>query len=151
MTQSPPSAAVVVDERVSEAALRKAEQYIEEDEGAVSRYRGWLARLTTTLLVVMSLFHLYAAVAIVPTQVLRPVHVGFMLLLVFLLFPIAAHFRNRLMAWDVALALLGVATIVYLLCSGDEFWDRNTSPDGWDTFFGTALVLLVLEAARRTS
>ena len=44
---------------------------------------------TTTLLVAMSLFHLYAAVDIVPAQVLRPVHVGFMLVLVFLLFPVS--------------------------------------------------------------
>ena len=58
----------------------------------------------------MSLFHMYAAVAIVPAQVLRPVHVGFMLLLVFLLFPITPRFRNRLMPWDVVLALVGVAT-----------------------------------------
>ena len=151
MTQPPQISSAVPDGQVSEAALRKAGQYVEEDEGAVSRYRGGLAKLTTLLLVVMSVFHLYAAVAIVPAQILRPVHVGFMLLLVFMLFPVAARFRNRLMVWDVVLALLGVATIVYLLSSGDDFWDRNTSPHGWDIFFGTALVLLVLEAARRTS
>ena len=74
---------------ISEERLRKAVEYIEEDEGATSRYRGWLARLATLLLVGMSLFHLYAAVDIVPAQVLRPVHVGWVLLLVFLLFPVA--------------------------------------------------------------
>ncbi|MDQ2963112.1 MAG: TRAP transporter fused permease subunit [Pseudomonadota bacterium] len=147
----PEANASVVEVQVSDEALRKAEQYIEEDEGAVSRYRGVLAKLTTTLLVVMSLFHLYAAVAIVPTQTLRPVHVGFMLLLVFLLFPIAPRFRNRLMLWDVLLALLGVAAIVYLLNGGDDFWDRNTTPDRLDLIFGTAFIVLVLEAARRTS
>ena len=99
----------------------------------------------------MSLFHLYAAVDIVPAQVLRPVHVGWMLLLVFLLFPIAPRFRNRLMWWDVVGAALGVATIAYLLAGGDDFWDRNTLPDGSDVFFGVAFVLLVLEAVRRTS
>ena len=78
--------------------------FIEQEEGAASRFRGWLGHVTTTLLVVMSLFHLYAAVEIVPAQVLRPVHVGFVLLLVFLLFPIARRFRNRLMWWDVVCA-----------------------------------------------
>ena len=77
----------------------------------------------------MSLFHLYAAVDIVPAQVLRPVHVGFMLLLVFLLFPIAKGYRNRLMWWDIVCALLGVATIAYLLAGGDDIWDRNTLPN----------------------
>ena len=144
--QIAPPVAVVIDD----ARLARAEAYIEAEEGATSRHRGWLGLVTTTLLVAMSLFHLWAAVDIVPAQVLRPVHVGFMLLLVFLLFPIAARFRNRLMWWDVACALLGVATIAYLLAGGDDIWDRNTLPTNSDVFFGVAFVLLVLEACRRT-
>ena len=131
--------------------LQQAATYIEAEEGATNRYAGALARLATVLLVGMSLFHLYAAVAIVPAQVLRPVHVGWTLLLVFLLFPIAARYRNRLMWWDVVCAALGVATIVYLLAGGDDFWDRNTLPTHADVFFGVTFVLLVLEAVRRTS
>ena len=136
---------------VSEERMRQAVEYIEEEEGATSQFRGKLAIFTTTLLVVMSVFHLYAAIEIVPAQVLRPVHVGFVLLLVFLLFPIAKRFRNRLMWWDVILALAGVATIAYLLAGGDDFWDRNTVPDNADVLFGATFVLLVLEAVRRTS
>src|SRR5262245_47596094 len=140
-------APVVIDD----ARLAQAEHYIEEEEGATSRHRGWLGMVTATLLVAMSLFHLYAAVEIVPAQVLRPVHVGFMLLLVFLLFPIAKRYRNRLMWWDVVCALLGVATIAYLLAGGDDIWDRNVLPRPSDVFFGVIFVLLVLEACRRTS
>jgi len=142
---------VAAAETVAEDRLQRAATYIEEEEGATNRYRGWLARLTTALLVGMSLFHLYAALEIVPAQVLRPVHVGWTLLLVFLLFPIAARYRNRLMWWDVVCAALGVATIVYLLAGGDDIWDRNTLPSRADVFFGAAFVLLVLEAVRRTS
>ena len=79
---------------VSEERMRQAVEYIEEEEGATSQFRGKLGILTTTLLVVMSVFHLYAAIEIVPAQVLRPVHVGFVLLLVFLLFPIAKRFAT---------------------------------------------------------
>jgi TRAP transporter 4TM/12TM fusion protein len=137
--------------RVTDEGLKKAEELIEEEEGAISRFRGWLGGATTFLLVAMSLFHLYAAVDIVPAQVLRPVFVGFVLLLVFLLFPIAPRFRNRLMWWDVILAVLGVATIVYLLAGGDDIWDRNVVPNRTDVFFGVTFVLLVIEACRRTS
>jgi TRAP transporter 4TM/12TM fusion protein len=138
-------------ETLTAERLQQAATYVEAEEGATNRYAGALASLATVLLVGMSLFHLYAAVAIVPAQVLRPVHVGWTLLLVFLLFPIAARYRNRLMWWDVVCAALGVATIVYLLAGGDDFWDRNTLPNHADVFFGVTFVLLVLEAVRRTS
>ena len=64
-----PAPAVI---EIDDARLAKASEYIEEEEGATSRYRGWLGAFTATLLVAMSLFHLYAAVDIVTAQVLRP-------------------------------------------------------------------------------
>ena len=146
-----PAEGAPAEPAVGEDQLRQAEQYIEAEEGASSRFSGGLGVMATALLVGMSVFHLYAAVDIVSAQVLRPVHVGWMLLLVMLLFPIAARFRNRLMWWDVVLAALGVSTIVYLLMGGDDFWDRNTLPSRNDTIFGVIFVLLVLEAVRRTS
>src|SRR5215831_15102 len=119
---------------VTDAQLTKAAEYVEEEEGAVSRFRGMMGKVTTVLLVVMSLFHLYAAVDIVPAQVLRPVHVGFVLMLVFLLFPIAPRFRNKLMWWDVVCSLAGVATIAYLLTGGDDICYRNVTPTETDVF-----------------
>ena len=151
MADGPPAGAAPTAVVIDDDRLKKAEEFIEEEEGATSRYRGWLGRGAAGLLIAMSLFHLYAAVDIVTAQVLRPVHVGFMLLLVFILFPIARRFRNRLMWWDVLGAALGVATIGYLLAGGDDFWDRNTLPSTTDTVFGVIFVVLVLEAVRRTS
>ena len=146
-----PATETATDAVVSEDRLRVAEAFVEQEEGGTSRHRGLLGQATTALLVAMSLFHLYAALEIVPAQVLRPVHVGFMLVLVFLLFPVAAPYRHRLMWWDVVGAVLGFATIAYLLAGGDDIWDRNVTPSASDTFFGFAFLLLVLEACRRTS
>src|SRR5688572_6188727 len=143
--------AVPVQVQVGGAELEAAERFIEQEGGAVSRFRGGLATVTTVLLVVMSLFHLYAAMRIVPALVLRPVHVGFVLTMVFLLYPVARQFRNRLMPWDVVLAAAAITTIAYLLAGGDDFWDRNTLPDETDRWMGLVFVLLVLEACRRTS
>ena len=139
------------DTVVSDDALRKAESYIEEEEGAANRLTGWLGALLTVVAVAMSLFHLYTAYAIVPTQTLRPVHVAFVLFLTFLIFPVAARFRHRIMWWDWLAALLSIAIVAYLIQGGDDFTDRNTSPAPWDIFFGVALVALVLEAMRRTT
>ena len=136
---------------ISEEALQKAQLYVEEEEGAANRLSGWLAAFITLVAVGMSVFHLYAAYAIVPTQVLRPVHVGLVLFLCFLLFPLSRHFRHRVMWWDWVAALLSLALVAYVIGGGDDLMDRNTSPEGWDIFFGVALIVLVLEAMRRTT
>ena len=81
---------------VSDEALHKAEAYIEAEEGAANRLGGAIGVFVTLAAVAMSLFHLYTAYAIVPTQTLRPVHVGWVLALTFLLFPAAARWRHRL-------------------------------------------------------
>ncbi|MDO9059286.1 MAG: C4-dicarboxylate ABC transporter permease, partial [Bradyrhizobium sp.] len=136
---------------ISDEALQRAEAFIEADEGAANRLMGWWGRVSTTLAVVMSLFHLYAAYAIVPTQELRYTHVAFTLVLSFLLFPLATRFRNRVRWWDVVPGLFAVATIVYALWGGEDFTDRATSPDRLDVIVGIVFIILLLEATRRTT
>jgi TRAP transporter 4TM/12TM fusion protein len=140
-----------VEAAVETEALHKAEQYIEEEEGAANKLRGALAGFITAAAVAVSAFHLYTAYAIVPTQTLRPLHVAMMLFLSFLVFPAAKRFRHRVMWWDWLMALLPIAIVAYMLQGGDDFMDRNTMPDGWDIVFGLALMLLILDAMRRTS
>ena len=136
---------------ISEDALKRAEELIEQEEGVQNRFTGWLAVFITATAVLMSLFHLYAAYEIVRTEVLRAVHVAFVLFLSFLIFPVARRYRHRSMWWDWVLAFLGVATAVYVMVSGDEFFDRSILPNDRDIFFGVALILLVLEAMRRAT
>src|SRR5882672_2540320 len=136
---------------ISEAALKKAEEFIEEEEGAHNRYTGMLGILMTVAAVAMSLFHLYAAVEIVPAYILRPVHDALALALTFLMFPAVKRFRHRLMWWDVICAIASVAVVVYMLWWGDDFGDRATVPTMMDQVFGIALMLLILEANRRSS
>jgi TRAP transporter 4TM/12TM fusion protein len=136
---------------VSDEALSKAEEFIEAEEGAANKMKGWLAAFIVVVAVLMSIFHLYTAYAIVPTQTLRPVHVGFVLFLCFLVYPVSPGYRHRIMWWDWIAAALSIAVVVYLIQGGDDFTDRNTSPEPWDVFFGLCLIALVLEAMRRSA
>lgn len=136
---------------VTDEALDKAQAFIEAEEGAANRFGGWLGGVLTAMAVGVSLFHLYAAFAIVPTQALRPLHVAMVLVLTFLLFPVARRWRHRILWWDIAAALLAIAVVAWMLHGGDDFTDRNTSPGRWDIVFGVILVALVLEAMRRTT
>src|SRR5205085_5181531 len=111
---------------ISDEALRKAEEFVEAEEGAANRLVGWAGIAVTLIAIAMTLFHLYAAYDIVPTQPLRYAHVAFVMVLCFLLFPIAARFRNRIQPWDVVAAAASVAILLYAIWVGEDFSDRST-------------------------
>jgi TRAP transporter 4TM/12TM fusion protein len=145
---------------ISGEALRKAEQYIEAEEGATNRLVGLAAAAVTTVAVAMSLFHLYTAIAGVPplfsefpivaTQPLRYTHVAFVLVLCFLLFPLARRFRNRIQWFDVIVAAVAVAILIYAIAGGEDFTDRATIPNQTDIILGIVFIVILLEATRRT-
>jgi len=138
---------------ISEEALKEAEKYIEEEEGPSHRLTGRMDIFITVVAVGMSLFHLYAAspFGVIMTQVLRGIHVMLVLFLSFLVFPSFKRFKNRIIWYDYILALLGIAVIVYMLADFDQFIYRSVIPNFWDKFFGIILILLILEATRRTT
>jgi TRAP transporter 4TM/12TM fusion protein len=136
---------------VSEEALARAEEMIEREEGVHNKLKGWIAAFVASVAVGMSVFHLYTAYAIVRPEHLRAIHVALVLFLTFLIFPVARRFRHRVMWWDWALAVAGIATAAYLIAGGDDFFDRSIVPNQWDIVFGVGLAALVLEAMRRTT
>jgi len=145
-TALPPEAAALDAE-----TARKVEALIEQEEGAQNRLPGLLGRAAVAVALAMSLFHLWAAWDIVPTTVLRYVHVGFALVLGFALFPVARRFRHRLMLWDVALIAAGIYVIWYLIAGGDDLQDRYVFPEPMDVVVGWMLIALVLEVTRRST
>lgn len=138
------------DPAISEEGLRKAEAMVEQEEGVVNRLAGWPGRMVTSIAVAMSLFHLYAAYEIVPTQELRYTHVAFVLMLTFLAFPLAERFRNRIRWWDVVAGLTCVGILIYAIIGGEDFTDRATTPNRTDIILGVIFIVLLIEATRRT-
>jgi len=151
MAEETKPAAAAAPKEISGAGLRKAEEYVEREEGATNRLAGWAGAVVTAIAVAMTLFHLYAAYEIVPTQPLRYTHVAFVLVLSFLLFPLAKRFRNRIQIWDVIPCFLAVGIMAYALIEGDDFTDRAAVPNRWDIILGVIFIVLVLEAARRAT
>src|SRR6185503_18567708 len=150
-TSSSAEPPVPEDVVVDDEARRKAEEFVEQEEGAVRRFTGKTEILVAVVAIAMSLYHLYAAYAIIPAHILRATHLGFVLFLLYLLFPAIRSQRDRIRWHDVVLALLGVATIAYLLLDFDDFIERAVEPTRLDLVFGVILILLVLEGVRRTS
>ena len=147
--EKPPSESV---QEFNKEDLRKAERFIEEDEGVVDALPPGLANnLVTIIAVIMSLVHLYAAVGIITPHILRGIHVMFVAGLTFLVFPVARRFRGRIFWFDILLALISIAPILYLISDFDNIIDRAVTPNPWDVLMGSILILVLLETNRRST
>ena len=136
---------------VAEEQLKKVEQVIEKEEGVTRKPTAFWKAVITVLAVGTSLFAIYCALGTITTQILRGVHVALVLSLIFLYFPVAKKNRNKIGLLDLIPVVLVLASIGYMLIDFEEFIYRAATPDVWDKIFGVILILLILEAARRSS
>src|SRR4030067_249630 len=109
------------DSWVTEEQLKKVEEVIEKEEGVTRKPSLFWNTVITVLAVTTSLFAIYCVIGTITTQVLRGVHVGLILVLIFLHYPAAKRFRNRINVIDIVLALLAAACIGYMLIDFEDF------------------------------
>jgi TRAP transporter 4TM/12TM fusion protein len=101
--------------------------------------------------ILFSLFQLYtAAFGVYEAQIQRSIHLGFVLVLVYLLYPARISQRKSgLKVTDVLFALLGLAVGAYVVIEYTDLMMRAGLPTKGDIIFGAICILLVLEASRR--
>lgn len=130
----------------------KVEEIIEEFEAPTRRLAGTMGRAVMAIAVVMSIYHLYGAIATIPAQIFRASHLAFVFLLTFVLYPMRkrAGWASRVDLLDISLVVLGVAAMGYIFVDFERFIYRSTTPNSLDMLFGTITIILVLEATRRT-
>jgi TRAP transporter 4TM/12TM fusion protein len=122
------------------------------EHGITRRLGGWALALFSTLALAFSTYQLVVA-AFHPfsSLVTRALHVGFLLALTFLLYP---SFKSgakltKLGAGDTALALGAFALSTYQWIFEGALVQRAGEPTVADLWVGTAMIILVFEAARR--
>lgn len=129
-----------------------------ETSGKFRRYKGALAKLTSTLAIAMSLYQLlYVSAAFeflgvfIPQVVYLATSLCLVLVLIFLLFPMSRHAPlDRLPWYDVALIVLsmsGTGYVAYLWISEEAFQYVYATTEG--VILGLITAALVLEATRR--
>ncbi|WP_339642732.1 TRAP transporter permease [Jannaschia helgolandensis] len=122
-----------------------------------------LGAIISALLVAMSVYHIYAGgFGLIRELLHRGIHISFVLGLVFLLFgwrrapstdlPARAWWRvGGIPILDMVFAVLAVASAMYLpLLPPEALAVRVGNPSQLDVFMGTALLILTLEATRRS-
>ena len=120
----------------------------EQNNGLAASPSDWTKALFAVALL-FSIFQIVtAAFHPVSTQVLRAVHVGFLLLLVFISFPALGKGRPwQPLAWLLGLA--GMATAIYQWYFEADLIQRSGDLTTGDMIVGLTLIVLVFEAARR--
>ena len=123
-----------------------------DSDAAVPPLPGAAGKLATTLAVGLALYALYWVVAIVQPQGYRLRFLLGCLVLTFLLYPFRRGTRReRVPMADWCLIALSAVAVIWPLVDFNQFIYRATEPTSVDLALGTALILLVLEATRRTS
>ena len=113
---------------------------------------GLAGRAAYAVAVVFSLFQIYvAAYGSLPSQVVRAMHVGFLLLLGFGLLANLRSSSAAGKAWFWLLGGLGFLTGLYNWIFYAELIRRSGFLTTADLIVGTVLIVLVFEAARRIS
>ncbi len=122
-----------------------------DKESSFRTFRGWLEIFIKVLCICFSAFHLFtAATGQYPPQIQRSIHLGFVLVLIYLLYPAkATGDKHRLYWYDVLLAAAGAAVCGYIIWNYDVIVLDAGPPTETDFIFGCAAILLVLEATRR--
>ena len=111
----------------------------------------FVLRVITVVGITLSLFQLYAA-GIQPLGLFfqRPIHLGFILVLCFLIYPVTGHKPRGPLGWaiDGALILCGVLVGYWVPANIDAIANAIV-PRSQDVTVGIITTLVVLEAARR--
>jgi len=116
--------------------------------------RGREALAVTILAVGASCFHIYTTWAgFLEPRLQRAVHLGFLLPLVFILFPSSTRGpRNRPSAWDWLCAILALLANAYIIWQQPRIiqrWEGSTDLLLGELVWGTIVTLLMIEATRR--
>jgi TRAP transporter 4TM/12TM fusion protein len=123
-----------------------------EEQGHARKLGGWQLKAVALCAMAFSAYQLLiAGYAPLSSMVTRSLHVGFLLLLTFMLYPPVQRKKpsTRIPWFDVLLAIAGFALAFYQWIFEADLIQRSGDPTTLDLVVGTAVIVLVFEAARR--
>ncbi|MGM0899745.1 MAG: TRAP transporter permease [Bacillota bacterium] len=139
--------------KVIDTSIKEKQAYVEELWN--SRKEGWnksrvLMLIISLLAIGMSVFHVYTAgFGTLPSWEQRSIHVVWALILIFLLFPFKKGGKFGVV--DILFVLITMTVGAYIIFGAEGIQSRQGNVGTNDMVFGTLLLVLVLEATRRTN
>jgi TRAP transporter 4TM/12TM fusion protein len=122
-----------------------------QEHGAQRKLAGTALKIMIGVALAFSTYQLIvAAFHPLSSLVIRSLHVGFLLMLTFLLYPMSVKMPlNRIPWYDWLLAILGFSVSLYHWIFEADLIQRAGDPTTADLAVGALLVVLVFEASRR--
>lgn len=140
--------------------LEAAKRLVEEREGIDRRPRGTARFVIPTIAIIWCLFQLsIASWWILDTLFIRAIHLGFAILIVFLNYPLLKKPRlglrylaakERIPLLDYLIGAIAAFSAVYIAVDYAGITTRYGAPITRDIVIGLILVVLLLEATRRS-
>jgi TRAP transporter 4TM/12TM fusion protein len=145
-----PNLAIELDETISD---EKVSQIIEEyeSESIVRQLGGFWRLLAGALAALLSIFALYGTQFTITTQVYRAAFLMGALGLTFLFYPMHKRDRRGVQVYDLILVGLSIVSLGYLIQNYQDALDRVIFPTPTEIAMGALLIVLILEATRRTT
>ncbi len=118
-------------------------------ESAFRTLTGYRGVILSVILILFSVLQLYSTWRIIPSTHMRPIHLGIVVMLSYLLYPARRSGKKDKLPWyDVVLALISIAVYLYQVI----FFNQIAMQFGYtdlQIYIGLAGILLLLEACRR--
>jgi len=137
-----------LEERVDQEEIREIMGKYDR-ESAYRVLTGYKSLIISALCVLFSLFQLYSTWFIIPSTHMRPIHVGIVVMLAYLLYPVRRGGRKDRLPWyDLVLALVALGLFLYPVIDFAQI-PRQNSLLPHQYLIGGVAILLLAEACRR--
>jgi TRAP transporter 4TM/12TM fusion protein len=143
----------------NDEGIELARRMAEEEEGVGRRPKGPSRFVIPVIAISWSFFQLsIASWLLLDSTIIRAIHLGFALLLVFLNYPAfkkpifgikSLSITDRIPIWDYFIALVAALSAVYIAIDYEALSARYGDPIFRDIVIGALLVVFLLEASRR--
>lgn len=122
-----------------------------DKESAYRRLSGNQMKIVSILAILFSGFQLYTALfGILPAQLQRSIHLSFVFVLVYLLYPARNKSQKNKFGWlDVCFAIIGAGVTMYITLNFQSLLMRAGDQSTLDIIIGIIAIIMVLEGARR--
>jgi TRAP transporter 4TM/12TM fusion protein len=134
-----------------ETKKKKLKKKLDEQMDKKRELTGYALKICAFVAIIMSLYQLYSSgIKMLPQMQHKAIHLALALALTFMLYPASKKQKNKMPFYDWIFSGLSLYIGYYLVTNYMDIVYRLGAPTRMDIILGSILIILILEATRRT-